>query len=139
MKNIKAINIVLALTGVVIMVMGLNVGLGGIITLGWLSSNDFVIVKNDIAFAIQNNHFQFLGGVWFAVGLGFLTGGVWLKQLNQTLIHLCIIIAIAGLFRLVAADQNILLSSAILPSLLLEIFAFPLLAFWLTKHRVSRA
>ncbi|MBL1419645.1 MAG: DUF4345 domain-containing protein [Alphaproteobacteria bacterium] len=124
---------VLWLVGAVVMMMGLNVGLGGISTLGWLSSADFVQISNETAYGVQDNHFRFLGGVWFGVGLLFFVGGFKLDFVCSTLIYLCLLIGLAGLFRLSALDMEIVLSAAIMPSFLLEIIGFPALAYWLWR------
>lgn len=124
---------VLWLVGAVIMMMGLNVGFGGIVTLGWLSSADFVQISDAVAYGVQDNHFRFLGGVWFGVGVMFFVAGFRLVSLRPTLIYLCLMIALAGLFRLSAMDMGIVFGVAILPSFLLEIIGFPALAYWLWR------
>ncbi|PCI86423.1 MAG: hypothetical protein COB24_09670 [Hyphomicrobiales bacterium] len=124
---------VLWLVGAVIMMMGLNVGLGGITTLGWLSSVDFVRMSNATVYGVQDNHFRFLGGVWFGVGLLFFVGGFRLGSVRSTLIYLCLLVGLAGLFRLSGLDMEIVFGAAILPSFLAEIVGFPALAYWLWR------
>lgn len=41
---------VLALVGLAIMILGLNIGLGGIPTLGWQTSETFIAVTNETVF-----------------------------------------------------------------------------------------
>lgn len=124
---------VLALIGLVIIFLGLNVGLGGIQTMGWQTPRDFVSVADPTAFGVQDSHIRFIGGVWFGVGVMFLIGGFALDKVRQTLIALCYIIAVSGLFRLSAMDFDVIFSAAIAPSFVLELIAFPLLARWLSK------
>lgn len=133
MKNNAVLRTILVLVGTVIMLMGVNVGAGGMRTLGWQMSPDFIAIKDAIAFGIQDNHIRFIGGVWFGVGAAFFIGGIMLVRMRPTLVVLCSIIAVAGLFRLSAMDMDILLSADIAPSLGLELIAFPLLAYWLAK------
>lgn len=133
MKNNAVLRTILVLVGTVIMLMGVNVGAGGMRTLGWQMSPDFIVIKDAIAFGIQDNHIRFIGGVWFGVGAAFLIGGIVLERMRPTLAVLCCIIAVAGLFRLSAMDMDILFSADIAPSLGLELIAFPLLAYWLAK------
>ncbi|MBL4726908.1 MAG: DUF4345 domain-containing protein [Rhizobiaceae bacterium] len=133
MKNNAVLRTILVLVGAVIMLMGVNVGAGGMRTLGWQMSPDFIAIKDAIAFGIQDNHIRFIGGVWFGVGAAFFIGGIMLVRMRPTLVVLCSIIAVAGLFRLSAMDMDILLSADIAPSLGLELIAFPLLAYWLAK------
>ncbi len=115
------------------MFLGLNIGLGGIKTLGWQTAGDFVAISDIQIFNVQDNHIRFVGGVWFGVGATFLLGAFAINKLRPTLIALSLIIAIAGLFRLSAANMDVILSPNILPSLALELVAFPLLAWWLAK------
>lgn len=121
------------LVGATIMLMGVNVGAGGMRTLGWQVSPDFIAIKDAITFGIQDNHIRFMGGIWFGVGLAFLIGGIMFERMRPTLISLCAIIAVAGLFRLSAMDMDVIFSADIAPSLALELIAFPLLAYWLSK------
>ena len=133
MLKARVLNGVLWLVGAVIMMMGVNVGFGGIPTLGWLSPTDFVQITDAQTYGAQDNHFRFLGGIWFGFGLMFFIGGFKLDKLRPTLVCLCLLVGLAGLFRMSAMDMQILLSAAILPSFLLEIIGFPLLAYWLRR------
>ena len=133
MKHIKPLNIVLVLIGGAIIFLGLNIGLGGMRTLGWQSTQDFLAITDVNAFHIQDNHIRFIGGIWFGVGAMFLMGGFALAKMRQTLILLSIFIAVAGLFRISAADTDILFSAAIAPSMVFELIGFPLLAWWLSR------
>ncbi len=133
MKQTKLLNIVVALTGFAIIILGLNIGLGGILTLGWQGARDFVTITDAPSFWVQDSHVRFIGGLWFGVGVTFLTGGFWLSQLRPTLMILCTLIAAAGLFRLSALRSDIILSADIAPSMILELVGFPLLAIWLLR------
>lgn len=127
----KGINVVLGLVGLVIMAMGVNVGMGGIPTLGWFGSDEFILVAGTEVYDVNDNHIRFLGGVWFGVGAAFLVGCFKIEQLRQTLIYLCMVISIAGLFRFSAMNFDVVFSAALAPSLAFEIIGFPLLAWWL--------
>jgi hypothetical protein len=124
---------VLAIAGAAIVFLGLNVGLGGIQTLGWQGSGDFVTVTDPALFAIRDNHIRFIGGVWLAVGLLFLAGAVALDRLRTVLVALTAMIFVGGLARLSAADPALLTSAAVAPSLALELVLFPLLGFWVAR------
>lgn len=124
---------VLALVGLAIMILGLNIGLGGIPTLGWQTSETFIAVTNETVFHVQDSHIRFIGGVWFGVGAIFLLGAGLTDRLRGTMVTLSVAIAIAGLFRLSGLDGGVVFSAAILPSLALELIGFPLLAFWLLQ------
>lgn len=133
MKQVMMLRIILVLIGVVIMFMGLNIGLGGIVTLGWLSTNELLTVTNLSAYLVQDNHIRFIGGIWFAMGGAFFIGGFDVQKMRQTLISLCMMIGIAALFRFSIMDSAVVLNAAILPSLGLEIIGFPVLGMWLRR------
>lgn len=128
---------VLAMIGVIVVVLGLNIGLGGMQTLGWQIDPEFLTVTNPDDFAVQNNHIRFVGGVWFAIGLLFIAGSFALESLRTTLIFLCIAIAIASSFRFSAPNISILTNPDIIGSLLFEMIGFPLLALWLYRSRTT--
>ena len=130
MKNMLPLKMVLTVVGFAIALLGMNIGLGGIRTLGWQGARDFIAVTDDLAFVTRDSHIRFVGGIWFGVGALFLLGGFRLDRLRPTLILMCGIIALAGLFRLRGPD---VLSAAIAPSLALELLGAPALALWLAR------
>lgn len=130
MPNAILLRLVLLLAGAAIMFLGLNIGLGGIFTLGWQMSQPFIEITDAAVFQLHDSHMRFVGGVWFGVGAVFFAGGFFPRRLRETLMILCAVIALAGLFRF---GGSALLDSAILRSTVLELIGFPLLAFWL--HR----
>ena len=128
------LRLVLSLTGLAIVFLGLNVGFGGIETLGWQGGQvDFLTITDPAVFAIRDNHVRFVGGVWLGVGLLFLAGAYSPRALKTVLIALTGLIFVGGLARLSAADASLLTGSAIAPSLLLELVLFPLLGFWIAR------
>lgn len=133
MKNVKALNVVLVLLGLVIISMGLNVGLGGMRTLGMQGPTDFISVVDAAAFHAQDSHIRFIAGVWFGVGAVFLLGGFQLEKFRMTLVTLSLMIAFAGLFRFSDWDSGVVFSAAIIPSLVFELIGLPLLAWWLLR------
>jgi hypothetical protein len=131
MKKINLLNMVVVIVGVAIIFLGLNVGLGGIKTLGWQTTRDFISITDATTFHAQDSHIRFIGGIWFCVGAVFVIGGLAMRKFRPTLITLSFMIAIAGLFRLSDMDSGVIFSAAIAPSLALELIGFPLLAWWL--------
>jgi hypothetical protein len=125
------LRIVLLAVGAVMIALGLNVGLGGIPTLGWQGSTDFVSVTNVGAFAAQDNHVRFLGGFWLGAGLLTAAGAVFLNQLRPVLTGIAAMVFVGGLARLSVGDLALVTSAAILPSLAAELVLFPMLALWL--------
>jgi hypothetical protein len=131
MNKIKLLNLVVVIAGAAIIFLGLNVGLGGIKTLGWQTTSDFISITDAAIFHAQDSHIRFIGGIWFGVGATFLIGGFAMRTFRPTLIILSAMIAIAGLFRMSDIDSGVIFSAAIAPSIALELFGFPLLAWWL--------
>ncbi|MCH2164500.1 MAG: DUF4345 domain-containing protein [Marinovum sp.] len=131
MNKVKLLNLVVVIVGIAIVLLGLNVGLGGIKTLGWQSTRDFVAITDAAVFHAQDSHIRFIGGVWFGVGAVFIIGGFALRLFRSTLIILSAMIAIAGLFRFSNMNPEVIFSVAIVPSLAFELVGFPLLAWWL--------
>lgn len=131
MNRSKLLNLVVVIVGAAIVFLGLNVGLGGIKTLGWQTTGDFISISDAATFHVQDSHIRFIGGVWFGVGAVFLIGGFAMSHFRPTLIILSAMIAVAGLFRLSGMESGAIFSAAIAPSIALELIGFPLLAWWL--------
>ena len=129
MKKINLLNLVVVIVGAAIIFLGLNIGLGGIKTLGWQTTRDFISITDAATFHAQDSHIRFLGGIWFGVGATFVIGGLAMRTFRPTLIILSAMIPIAGLFRISGVDSGVIFSAAIAPSLVLELFGFPLLAW----------
>ena len=131
MNKIKVLNTVVVIVGAAIIFLGLNVGLGGMQTLGWQTTRDFISITDAATFHVQDSHIRFIGGVWFSVGAAFLIGGFAMSKFRPTLIILSVMIAFAGLFRLSGMDSGVINGAAIAPSMAFELIGFPLLAWWL--------
>ncbi|MDB5527086.1 MAG: Domain protein of unknown function [Devosia sp.] len=130
---------VLILAGAAIVFLGLNVGLGGIQTLGWQGgSAPFLTVLDPQTFGVRDNHVRFIGGVWLGLGLVMLAGGFAFSRLRTALLAFMAMIFVGGLARFSAFDPAVLLNSAVAPSLLLELVLFPLLALWIAKAERPR-
>jgi len=124
----------LAVVGTFIIFLGLNVGLGGIQTLGWQGgAADFLIVTNAAVFDVRDSHVRFIGGVWLALGLLMLAGSFAFQRLRSVLVAVAFMIFIGGIARLSGGDLTLLLSPDIAPSFLFEIIIVPLLGVWFTK------
>jgi hypothetical protein len=132
----QTLRILLGLIGVVVIWLGLNVSLGGIITLGWQGPTDFLTVENHSAFSVQDNHVRFIAGVWTGVGLFMIIGAIFLEKFKSILLALMVMVFLGGLARLTAGDPALLMSSKIAPSLLMELIVFPLLGLWV--YRTTR-
>lgn len=129
---------VLALASLFIVFTGINVAFGGIETLGLQGSRDFVAVTDATAFAAQDSHVRFFGGVWLGLGLLFSGGAVRLNALRPVLYVACALIFLGGLARFSALRPDVLFGPQLVGSLGAELIGMPLLAFWMwrTARRV---
>lgn len=125
---------VLAIAGLVMITLGLNVGLGGIRTLGLQVPGEFLQVTDAALFASQDSHVRFLGGFWLGAGLLMAAGAIWFERLQSLLIGICAMAFLGGVMRLSAHDPAIVLGQALLPSAAAELLGFPLLGLWISRH-----
>lgn len=123
----------LLLVGAAIMMLGLNIGLGGIRTLGWQMPGEFFEITDEALFRRHDSHIRFIGGVWFGIGVTYFAGGIFLDELRSTLVVLCAAVALAGLFRLSGATFEVGPNAAVWPSFALEVLGFPSLGWWLSR------
>lgn len=131
--SFMVLRFLLALCGAGIVFLGLNVGFGGIATLGWQGPTDFVAAVDGAAFAVQDSHVRFLGGVWLGVGGLFLLGALVFRKFTSVLIALCGLIFVGGFVRMSAFDPALLFGADIGPSLFAELIIFPGLALWIWR------
>ena len=129
----KLLRPILFLTGLVIIWLGLNVGLGGIQTLGWQGASGFIEITDAAVFAVQDNHTRFIAGVWASVGVLFMASAFALPQMRTVLLAMIAMIFVGGLMRFTQGDYNLLISDAIAPSLIAELILLPALGLWIFK------
>jgi hypothetical protein len=130
---------ILAIVGFGIVFLGINIGFGGIQTLGLQGDGSFISVTDPTLFSVRDSHVRFIGGVWLGVGLLFIATAFRLQQLRGTLLAAIGMIFVGGLARLSAPDLAPLMGADLLPSLLAELLLFPLLALWIVKATVRPA
>jgi Domain of unknown function (DUF4345) len=124
------LRIVLVLGGGFILLTGVDVGLGGITTLGLMGTNDFIAVTDPHAFSVHDSHVRFLGGLWIGIGFAFLGGAIWLQGLRPALYLAYAAIFIGGVARLSSQPQDVLFTSEVAGSLAAELIGMPLLFAW---------
>lgn len=130
-----ALRIVLVAAGLVMIALGLNVGLGGIKTLGLQATGEFFRVTNQDMFANQDSHVRFLGGFWLGAGVLMLAGSVWFDRLRPLMTAICAMAFLGGMMRLSAHDPAIVLGPSLLPSAVAEVLGFPLLGVWINRQQ----
>lgn len=132
------LRVVLAVVGAVIVFLGVNVGLGGIQTLGLQGGAvSFLSITDPAVFAVRDNHIRFIGGVWLALGLLMLAGSIAFQRLRPVLVALTAMVFVGGLARFSAGDPGLLFSADIAPSLIFEIVVMPLLGLWFAKAETA--
>ena len=128
-----AFRAVLFVVGLVIVWTGINVGLGGIATLGLQGPTDFMAITDPQAFAAQDSHVRFLGGLWLGVGL-LLAAAAWrLRALKPAVQVVLALIVVGGLARFSALRPDVLFGPQIVGSFLAEVALMPLLLLWSTR------
>ncbi len=131
-KNLL-LKIVLALMAAFIVLSGLNIGLGGIPSLGWGGQKDFLTVTNESDYHIQDSHVRYVGGLWLGMGLFFFLSLTHLARYKPLLLFCFVLIFFGGLLRLFQGQPATTFRLPVLPSLLAELIGMPLLFFWLRK------
>jgi hypothetical protein len=132
-KKFVFLKIALVLAGIYVIGSGLNIGLGGILTLGWGGSKDFASVTDEHAFLIQDSHVRFVGGVWTGVGLLLALSVTNLAKFKPLLYLAFVLVFLGGLCRLGQGHPEVTFHLPILGSFLAELIGMPLLAYWVSK------
>ena len=112
---------------------GLNRAFGGIATLGWQGSTEFLSVISEHDYLIQDNHNRFLGGVWAAIGLMLIIAPLDLRRFQPVLNFIFALIFVGGLARFTAMRWDVVFGPDIIVSLVAELVGMPLLFFWLSR------
>jgi hypothetical protein len=124
---------ILILVGGVMMLIGINVGGGGIQTLGLQGDSSFLEVTNESRYLVQDNHVRFLGGLLGAIGVFFILATSNLRRYQSVLMVLFTIIFLGGLTRFSSARPDIIFSADVIVSTLTELVLMPILYLWLPR------
>jgi len=127
------LKMILVLAGLFIIFTGLNVALGGMMTMGWQGQTGFLKVTNEHAYLVRDSHTRFLGAIWAGIGFIFLFATTNLKKHQTTLQAFCVLIFIGGLARLGQMNFSITFGPDIIGSVIAELVGIPLLYIWLTR------
>ena len=137
--RINGLRIALVLAGANTLFTGLNRAFGGIATLGWQGSTDFLSVISEHDYLIQDNHNRFLGGVWAAIGLMLIIAPLDLRRFQPVLNFIFALIFAGGLARFTAMRWDVVFGPDIIVSLAAELVGMPILFLWLSKTLKSSA
>jgi hypothetical protein len=125
--------LILLIVGLVMVIVGINVAFGGILTLGWQVTPNFVTITDEAAYLVQDNHVRFLGAVFGAMGFVMLIGASNPVRYQKELCLVFILTFLGGLARFTSLQPNIIFGANILSSSLTELFLMPILFFWLPR------
>jgi len=76
----KAFRIILIVLGALNVFIGINVGFGGISTLGWQGQKEFFEVTNEYVYLMRDSHIRYFGGLYFGIGLFLLMASANLRK-----------------------------------------------------------
>src|SRR5688572_3790520 len=129
----KALRVVLVIIGGFFVFVGINVGFGGIQTLGLQGSSQFLTVTQQGRYLVQDNHVRFLGGVFGALGLFLILGATNLKKYQAGLKLAFVLTFIGGLARFTSLRPDVVFGPDVIISALGELMLMPILYFWLSR------
>jgi len=126
----RSFQAVLLLMGIGITWIGLDVGLGGLDTLGWQGREPFFQIVSEPGFLIQDSHQRFLGGLFGAIGLFCLWAAFRPQQYVGELRLIFGAIFIGGLARLSQQRLDVIYSQDIVFTAGFELILMPILLLW---------
>ena len=127
----NALRAILVIVGALIIYIGINVGFGGIRTLGLQGTTEFMEVTHEGRYLVQDSHVRFLGGVFGAMGLFFLLAAANLQKYQSALKVVFVLVFIGGLARF--SSPGIVFSPDVVGSLAVEIMLMPILYVWVSS------
>ena len=135
MQNISswALRGVLVLLGILNVLIGVNVGFGGIRTLGMQGPTNFLEITDQHIFLIQDSHVRYFGGLYIGIGLFLVFAGTRPHKYHSALNLVFFLIFMGGLARLTMNRPDILFGPELIVSFLAEILLMPILYFWLAR------
>lgn len=125
--------IVLMVLGAINIFLGINVGFGGISTLGWQGQTKFFEVIDEYAFLMQDSHIRFFGGLYIGMGIFLMLASTNVKKYYTALNLVLGLIFMGGLARFTMMRPDIIFGRDIIGSLLAELVLMPILFVWLLK------
>lgn len=129
----KILIVLLILLGVANILIGINVGFGGIQTLGLQGQTKFFEITNEYQFLVQDSHIRLFGGLYAGIGLFILFAVTNLRKYQTALNLIFYLIFVGGLARLTMFRTDIVFGPDIIGSLFAELIIMPLLYLWLAK------
>lgn len=136
MKNVstKILIALLILLGLANILIGINVGFGGMQTLGLQGQTKFFEITNEYQFLVQDSHIRLFGGLYAGIGIFLLIAVTNLRKYQIALNLIFFLIFIGGLTRLTMLRTDIVFGRDIIGSLFAELIIMPALYLWLAKN-----
>lgn len=129
----RLFRVILAIVGLLSVLIGINVGGGGILTLGLQGSVSFMQVTDQAAFLVRDSHIRYFGGLYLGVGLFLILAATNPARYQAPLRLVLVLIFLGGLARFTSPQPQVVFGPDIIGSLLAELVLMPLLFFWLPK------
>ena len=133
----RTLIVLLILLGAVNILIGVNVGFGGIETLGWQGQTRFFEITNEHGFLVQDSHMRYFGGLYSGIGLFLMLAATNLRKYRTALNLVFYLIFMGGLARLTMQRSDIIFSKDILGSIVVELAIMPVLWILLSKAVVQ--
>ncbi|MBO6633089.1 DUF4345 family protein [Parvibaculum sp.] len=133
--SLTAFRIVVALSGLFVIVLGLNVALGGMATAGWLGERPFFTVTDEEQYGLLDSHIRFFGGFFAAAGFFLLIAASNPLHYAQGLYLVFATIFAGGIARFSLFDAGIFTNPDVFWALAAELVLMQVLAFWLSRLR----
>ena len=128
-----AFRAIIAAIGAINVFLGLNVGFGGLRTLGWQGTGVFFEVIDQYLYLIRDSHTRFYGGLYIAVGLFLILATTDLRRYHTALNLVFAMIFTGGLARLTTLRPDVFLGADLVASLTVELVLMPILYVWLSR------
>lgn len=136
---INSFKLILAIFALMFITIGIDKGLGGIITLGLQNQVQFIDITDTYVFSVQDSHMRFFGGMFIGLGLFLARAMTDLVRYQSSLQMILGIVFIGGLARLSQLDLSLLLGTDLVGSVMAELVVMPLLYLWLQKICAKQA
>ncbi len=136
---VNILKLILVLLGLINIFIGINVGFGGILTLGLQGQTKFLEVIDEYGFLTQDSHIRYFGGLYIGIGAFLILAPANLQKYRTALLLVFVLTFIGGLTRFTMMRPDIIFGKDIIGSLFAELILMPILFIWLLKITKSAA
>ena len=135
--SVSALRILLVVLGLLNVLIGINVGFGGITTLGLHGEARFIEVVDWPAFLVRDSHIRYFGGLYLGIGLFLMLAVTNLRRYQSALNLVFVLMFVGGLTRFTMLRPDVTFAPGMLPSLVVELLIMPIFVVWVA-HSVVR-